>query len=104
MDLRVTLEIMLTNKALAAAVAFELTISKMCLNVGSDVFFPTENLSAVLIETCPLACHGVLFTDVALDFFWSNASVLETGIYIEIVEECLLLVVIGSQGNTNVAH
>jgi hypothetical protein len=54
MDLCVSLQIVLTNEALSAAVALELSVSKMCLDVGANVFPPAEHLATVLVEASPL--------------------------------------------------
>jgi hypothetical protein len=81
-DLRVALQVMLADKALATSVALELTISKVCLNVRSDVFSSSEDLAAALVKARPLARRRILFTDVSLNFFWCNAGVLKACIYL----------------------
>lgn len=90
-DLCVSLEIVLADEALSAAVALELAVTKMRLNVGANVFSSAEHLAAILVETCPLVGGGVLLADVPLDFFGSNARVLKAGINLEVVEKRGLL-------------
>ena len=86
-DLCVTLEIVLPHKALAASIALELPVAKMCLDVRADVFSSAEDLAAILIQACPLVCLGVLFADVSLDFFGSDAGVLKARIDLKVCVE-----------------
>ena len=67
-NLRVTLQIVLSNEALAAVVALELAIAKMGLDVGADVLLAAELLVAAIEETSPLAIAVILGANVALDF------------------------------------
>jgi len=102
MDLGVALQIVLADKALAAAVALVLAIAKMGLNVGADVLASPKHLAAVLVETCPLARGRILLTDVALDLLRSNSCVLEARIDFQIVEERML--VEGVSGKRHTVH
>ena len=54
MNLCMTLQVVLADKALATAIALELTISKMGLDMRANVLSPAKNLAAILIEACPL--------------------------------------------------
>lgn len=86
MNLCMSLQVVLANEAFAASVALKLTVSKMCLDVGSNVFSSAENLTTVKIKTSPFTSNRILFTDISLDFFRGNTSVLEACVNIEIVE------------------
>lgn len=99
-----TLQVVLSDKALATAIALELTISKMCLDVRADVFASAENLATILVQTCPLVRSGVLLADVPQDLFWSNTSVFNGCIHVEIVEACGLLVLINIKWGTVCCH
>jgi len=66
-NLCVTLEVMLSNKALAAVVALELAIAKMGLDVGTDVLLAAELLVAFIKQTGPLAIAVILGADETLD-------------------------------------
>jgi hypothetical protein len=47
-------EIVLVYEALAAFVALELSLAKMCLNMQTYVFPPAKDLAAILVQTRPL--------------------------------------------------
>jgi hypothetical protein len=86
-DLCVALQVMLSDKALAASIALVLTIAKMSLNVGSDVLTTSEDFAATFIKAGPLASCGILLADVARDFFWCNTSVLIACVNLKIIED-----------------
>lgn len=54
-NLGVSLEIVLPNKALHAGRALVLAVVEMCLDVGLDVLFAAKLLAAVVEQTSPLA-------------------------------------------------
>ena len=54
MDLGMSLQVVTSNEALVAVVAFELTITKMSLDVGLDVLLAAETLIAVFVFANPL--------------------------------------------------
>ena len=66
-NLCVTLEVMLSNEALAAVIALELAIAKMGLDVGTDVLLAPELLVASIKQTGPLAIAVILGADETLD-------------------------------------
>jgi dTDP-4-amino-4,6-dideoxygalactose transaminase len=86
-DLCVTLEVMLSNEALAASVALVLTIAKVCLNVGSNVLSSSEDFAATVVEAGPLAGCRILLTDVARNLFRCDAGVLEARVHFKVIEE-----------------
>jgi hypothetical protein len=75
-DLGVTLQIMLSDKTLAASIAPELSITQMCLDMGANVFSPTESLVTSRKEAGPPTVYDVLVADETLDIFWCNTGVL----------------------------
>jgi hypothetical protein len=103
-DLRMALQIVLSHEALSAAIALELAITKMCLDVGADVLSSAKHLPAILVKTRPLAGSGILLADVSQDFFRLNARVLEAGVYVHIVEQGRLLVWIDGERKTVHGH
>lgn len=103
-DFCMSFQIVLTNKALSAAIALELSVAKMCLDMRTDVFSPPEHLATILVHTCPFVGNGILFADVSLNFLWGDASVLKTCINLEIIEECWLLERIIGDGHAMHRH
>jgi hypothetical protein len=63
----VTLQVVLSDEALAAVVALELAITKMGLDVGTNVLLAAELLVAPIEETGPLAIAVILGADEALN-------------------------------------
>jgi len=76
-NLCVTLQVVLSNKALAAVVALELTVTKMGLDVSTNVLLAAELLVAPIEEAGPLAIAVILGTDELLDILRRDASVLK---------------------------
>jgi hypothetical protein len=66
-NLCVTLEVMLSNEALAAVIALELAIAEVGLDVGTDVLLAAELLVASIKQTGPLAIAVILGADETLD-------------------------------------
>jgi hypothetical protein len=87
MDLRVALQVMLSNKALATSIALVLTIAKMGLHVRSDVLSTSENFAATFEEAGPFASCCILLADVARDFFRCDTSVLVTRVNLKVIED-----------------
>lgn len=83
-NLCMTLEVMLSHKAFATPIALVLSVAEMCLDMRANILPPAEDLAAILVQTCPLVRLGILLTDVALDFFGSDAGILETRIEFKI--------------------
>jgi hypothetical protein len=73
-DLGVSLEVVLTDEALSASVALELSIAKMRLDMGTYVFSSSKDLCASWVKTGPLACRWILLANVSLDFLGRDAS------------------------------
>lgn len=95
MNFCMSLQVVLADKALATAIALELAISKMCLNVRTDVLSSAENFAAILVETRPLVGDGILLANVALDLFRGNSSILQAGIDLKVIKESGLLELVG---------
>lgn len=74
-NLGVSLEIVLTNKALPAGWALILAVVQMGLNVGLDVFFATKLFSTVVKQTSPLAIRRLWSLDELSNLFASDACV-----------------------------
>jgi hypothetical protein len=63
MDLSVSLEVVATNEALVAVIAFELTITKVGLNVRLNVLFAAETFVAILVSADPLVVRRLRTLD-----------------------------------------
>jgi hypothetical protein len=88
-DLCVTLEVVLSDEALAAVVALELAITEMGLDVGTNVLLAAELLVAPIEETGPLAIAVILGADEALNVLGRDASVLDASVDVESLQHSL---------------
>ena len=75
-----SLEVVLTDETFAAAIATELPIAEVCLHMRPNVLSTAKDLATFGIQARPLSGGSILFTDISLDFFGRDASVLETRI------------------------
>jgi hypothetical protein len=88
-NLCVTLQVVLSNEALAAVVALELAITEMGLDVGTDVLLAAELLVAPIEETGPLAIAVILGANEALDILGRDTSVLDASVDVESLQHSL---------------
>ena len=69
-------QIMASNETLVAMIAFELSVTKMCLNMGFYVFFPSESLHASVEGTYPLIVYGIGTFNIPTYILKRNSSFL----------------------------
>ena len=94
-----SLQIVLSYEAFPAAIALELSIAEMGLNMRANVLSSSKHLSAVLVQTRPFVGNGILLADVSQNFFWRNAGVLEASVDLEVIEQSWLLERLVGDGN-----
>jgi hypothetical protein len=75
MNLCMALEVVLANETFTAAIASELSVSKVCLHMRPDVLSSSKHLATVWIHASPLSGGCVLLADVALYLFWRDTSI-----------------------------
>jgi hypothetical protein len=88
-DLCVTLQVVLSNEALATVVALELTVTKMGLDVSTNVLLAAELLVASVKETGPLAIAVILGADELLNILRRDTSVLDASVDVESLQHSL---------------
>jgi hypothetical protein len=88
-NLCVALQVVLSDEALAAVIALELAITKMGLDVGTDVLLAAELLVAPIEETGPLAIAVILGADEALDILGRDTGVLDASVDVESLQHSL---------------
>lgn len=81
-----TFQVMRANKALVAEITLVLTVSEMCLNVGSDVFFSPKTLPTLLEHTRPFPSLCILFAHVFTDIFLGETSIQNRAVDLQFVE------------------
>jgi hypothetical protein len=84
-DLGVALQVMLSDKALAAMGALKLTISQMGLHVGLDILLATETLITLWEEAHPLLVDRVRAGNVMCNIIDGDAGVLNGVLKIQAV-------------------